>query len=168
MYIPHTEVDREEMLEIIGVERVEDLFTDVPPAHRFPKLNIPPALTEMEVVAELENISRTNQTAKELVCFLGAGAYHHYTPAAVDSILRRGEFYTAYTPYQPEISQGTLQIGRRFAHITVALSSISQAMRMILTPWAVQMLFYPRSMRTPPWLWSSIPTFLDASMISVK
>lgn len=109
MYIPHTEVDREEMLEIIGVERVEDLFTDVPPAHRFPKLNIPPALTEMEVVAELENISRTNQTAKELVCFLGAGAYHHYTPAAVDSILRRGEFYTAYTPYQPEISQGTLQ-----------------------------------------------------------
>ena len=109
MYIPHTEVDREEMLEIIGVERVKDLFTDVPPAHRFPKLNIPPALTEMEVVAELENISRTNQTAKELVCFLGAGAYHHYTPAAVDSILRRGEFYTAYTPYQPEISQGTLQ-----------------------------------------------------------
>jgi glycine dehydrogenase subunit 1 len=109
MYIPHTPADREAMLDTIGVERLEDLFQDVPAPHRFPELALPPALTEMEVMAELEELALSNESARELISFLGAGAYNHYIPAAVDAILRRGEFYTAYTPYQPEISQGTLQ-----------------------------------------------------------
>jgi glycine dehydrogenase subunit 1 len=109
MYFPHTDADREAMLQTIGVERLEDLFKGIPPKNRFPELKLPPALTEMEVLTEMQDLAWANDTAREMVCFLGAGAYNHYVPAAVDSILRRGEFYTAYTPYQPEISQGTLQ-----------------------------------------------------------
>jgi len=109
MFIPHTDLEREEMLKVIGVKKLEDLFKDVPEAYRFPKLDLSPALTEMEVYSEMQDISKANETTRDLACFLGAGAYNHYIPAAVDSLLRRGEFYTAYTPYQPEISQGTLQ-----------------------------------------------------------
>lgn len=109
MFIPHTDADREDMLKVIGVGGVDELFTDVPVAFRFPDLNLPEALTEMEVRRELEEISKTNRSIGDMICFLGAGAYNHYSPATVDSILRRGEFYTAYTPYQAEISQGTLQ-----------------------------------------------------------
>jgi glycine dehydrogenase subunit 1 len=97
------------MLRTIGVASLEDLFRDVPAAHRFPDLNLPSALTEMEVLADLKSIAASNESVEDLTCFLGAGAYHHYVPSVVDSIIRRGEFYTAYTPYQPEISQGTLQ-----------------------------------------------------------
>jgi glycine dehydrogenase subunit 1 len=109
MYIPHTPAEREEMLGVIGVSRLEDLFQAVPAAHRFPSLRLPPSLTEMEALAEMQELAYANSTTRELVSFLGAGAYNHYIPAAVDSILRRGEFYTAYTPYQPELAQGTLQ-----------------------------------------------------------
>ena len=109
MFIPHTDADREAMLRTIGISSLEDLFEDVPVKNRFPKLDLPPALTEMEAAAELRMISEANETVGELISFLGAGAYNHYIPAAVDMLLRRGEFYTAYTPYQPEISQGTLR-----------------------------------------------------------
>lgn len=109
MYIPHTNAEREAMLRTIGVESLEDLFQAVPKSSRFPKLDLPERFTEMEASVEMQNIAATNETVRDLVSFLGAGAYNHYIPAAVDSILRRGEFYTAYTPYQPEISQGTLQ-----------------------------------------------------------
>ena len=109
MYFPHTEPEREEMLKTIGVSRLEDLFQAVPARHRFPDLKLPPALTEMEALGEMQELAWANESAQDLVCFLGAGAYNHYVPAAVDMMLRRGEFYTAYTPYQPEISQGTLQ-----------------------------------------------------------
>jgi glycine dehydrogenase subunit 1 len=109
MFTPHTKADRDAMLSTIGVERIADLFKDLPAEHRFPELNLPPALTEMEVLTELQDIAWANDSAREMVCFIGAGAYNHYSPAAVDAILQRGEFLTAYTPYQPEISQGTLQ-----------------------------------------------------------
>jgi glycine dehydrogenase subunit 1 len=109
MFTPHTKMEQEAMLEVIGVKRLEDLFQDVPASHRFPALSLPPALTEMEVMAEMQELAAANESVQDLVCFLGAGAYHHYTPAVVDSIIRRGEFLTAYTPYQPEVSQGTLQ-----------------------------------------------------------
>ena len=109
MFIPHTDAEREEMLRTIGVKSLEDLFQDVPASLRFPKIDLPPALSEMEAIADLEDLSQGNETTRSLACFLGAGAYNHYIPAAVNTILRRGEFYTAYTPYQPEISQGTLQ-----------------------------------------------------------
>ncbi len=109
MYIPHTDQEREEMLRTIGVSSLEDLFRDVPEPFRFPALNLPPALSEMEAAAELQELADANESARDLICFLGAGAYNHYIPAAVDAIIRRGEFLTAYTPYQPEVSQGTLQ-----------------------------------------------------------
>jgi glycine dehydrogenase subunit 1 len=109
MFIPHTDADRETMLRTVGISRLEDLFGDVPEKYRFPTLNLPPAQTEMEISAELQEMSLTNESVRDLVCFLGAGAYNHYVPAAVDAIIRRGEFLTAYTPYQPELSQGTLQ-----------------------------------------------------------
>lgn len=109
MFTPHTKSDLEAMLETIGIANIDDLFSYLPAEHMHPQLDLPSALTEMEVLTELQDIAWANDTARELVSFLGAGAYNHYTPAVVDSILRRGEFYTAYTPYQPEISQGTLQ-----------------------------------------------------------
>src|SRR5574341_1329192 len=109
-YIPISPKERDAMLATIGVKTLDDLFKDAPAKHRFPKLNLPAALTEMEAAAELADIAASNENVRgDLISFLGAGAYNHYTPAVVDHILRRGEFYTAYTPYQPEISQGTLQ-----------------------------------------------------------
>ncbi|MFZ0532834.1 MAG: aminomethyl-transferring glycine dehydrogenase subunit GcvPA [Anaerolineales bacterium] len=109
MFIPHTDADRAAMLRAVGIEKLDDLFSDVPEKYRFPTLNLPPALTEMEVSAELQDIALANESVHDLICFLGAGVYNHYIPAAVDAIIRRGEFLTAYTPYQPELSQGTLQ-----------------------------------------------------------
>lgn len=108
-YIPHTDVERQQMLAAIGVPTIEDLFEAVPSAHRFPKLDLPPAMSEMEVLAELQALAEANDSAQDFALFRGAGAYHHYIPSAVNHILLRGEFYTAYTPYQPEVSQGTLQ-----------------------------------------------------------
>jgi glycine dehydrogenase subunit 1 len=109
MFHPHTDSDREAMLKTIGAKSVEELFDAVPEEHRFPEMVLPPTLTEMEAREFLQDLSEGNETGRDLPLFLGAGAYNHYSPAAVDFILRRGEFYTAYTPYQPEISQGTLQ-----------------------------------------------------------
>jgi len=108
-YIPISPNERDAMLETVGVKQLDDLFDAVPAKHRFPTLNLPPAITEMEAAAELGELAYANESTRELVSFLGAGMYNHYIPSVVDHILRRGEFYTAYTPYQPEISQGTLQ-----------------------------------------------------------
>jgi glycine dehydrogenase subunit 1 len=124
MFIPHTDSDRDAMLHTIGVDAIEALFADVPVAHRFPALDLPPALTEMEVRAELQGIADANYSAADLACFLGAGAYKHYTPAAVDMLLRRGEFYTAYTPYQPEVAQGTLQAIFEYQSLVAALTGM--------------------------------------------
>jgi glycine dehydrogenase subunit 1 len=124
MFIPHTDSDREAMLKVVGVPRLEDLFRDVPEKYRFPELDLPSALTEMEARTELQTIAAANDSADDLACFLGAGAYHHYVPAAVDSILRRGEFYTAYTPYQPEVSQGTLQAIFEYQSLVAALTGM--------------------------------------------
>ena len=124
MFIPHTDQETKEMLEVVGVKDIESLFKDIPKKYRFPKLNLPPAMTEMEIMAEMQNISQANESTQDLVCFLGAGVYNHYTPAAVDMLLRRGEFYTAYTPYQPEISQGTLQVIFEFQSLITALTGM--------------------------------------------
>jgi len=109
MFVPHSDTEREQMLRAIGVDNVEKLFEAVPSKYRFPELDLPQALTEIEAMQQLSDLSFANESARDLACFLGAGAYNHYIPAAVDSIIRRGEFLTAYTPYQPEVSQGTLQ-----------------------------------------------------------
>lgn len=109
-YIPISPNERDAMLNTVGVKSLDDLFDAIPKKHRFPELDLPPALTEMEAAAHLGEMASSNENVREhLVSFLGAGAYHHYVPSVVDHMLRRGEFYTAYTPYQPEISQGTLQ-----------------------------------------------------------
>ncbi len=124
MFTPHTLEDRDAMLRTIGASSVDDLFQAVPKAHRYPDLNLPQALTEIEVLSELRSIAEANESVQDLVCFLGAGAYNHYIPAAVDSILRRGEFYTAYTPYQPEVSQGTLQSIFDYQSLVAALTGM--------------------------------------------
>ena len=109
-FIPISPTERDAMLSTIGVKHLDELFDSIPKKHRFPKLDLPPALAEMEASALLSDIAQANENVHEhLISFLGAGAYNHYIPSVVDHILRRGEFYTAYTPYQPEISQGTLQ-----------------------------------------------------------
>jgi len=109
-YIPISPKERDDMLGTIGVKSLDDLFDAIPAKHRFPKLDIPAALTEMEALDELSGLANANENVRsDLISFLGAGMYNHYIPSAVDHMLRRGEFYTAYTPYQPEISQGTLQ-----------------------------------------------------------
>jgi len=108
-YIPHTEANRKEMLAAIGVNSLEELFPAVPDKYKFPEMRLPAALSEMETWWEMQGLSEANADVNHYACFLGAGAYNHYVPHTVDYVLRRGEFYTAYTPYQPEISQGTLQ-----------------------------------------------------------
>ncbi len=126
-YVPHTEADRAEMLAAIGVDRVEDLFHDVPAACRFPELNLPEPLSEMEIMAELQALSEENLDTGHYTCFLGAGAYHHYVPRVVDQVISRSEFYTAYTPYQPEISQGTLQSIFEYQSMICALTGMDVA-----------------------------------------
>ncbi|NOZ27621.1 MAG: aminomethyl-transferring glycine dehydrogenase subunit GcvPA [Chloroflexi bacterium] len=108
-YIPNSDADRAAMLEVIGVQSVDDLFRDVPAEYRYPKLDLPAPVSEMEVLQELQALSEENIDLDHVACFLGAGAYRHFIPSVVDFVLSRSEFYTAYTPYQPEISQGTLQ-----------------------------------------------------------
>jgi len=108
-YIPNTEADKQAMLEAIGVASVADLFEAVPDRARFPQLNLPKPLSEMEILAELTAMSDKNADAHHYANFLGAGAYNHFVPSLVTQMQSRGEFYTAYTPYQPEVSQGTLQ-----------------------------------------------------------
>ncbi len=106
-YIPHTEKDIREMLEVIGVSGIEELFKDISPELRAKSFHLPEGKSEFEVLEYLQALSRQN--TEGLVSFLGAGFYDHYIPAAVDALSSRSEFYTAYTPYQPECSQGWLQ-----------------------------------------------------------
>ncbi len=109
VYTPHTAAERQEMLARIGVEALEDLFADVPQRYRYPDLNLPPPASEMEILGELQELAQANLNANSVPTFLGAGAYRHWVPAVVDYVISRGEFATAYTPYQAEVSQGTLQ-----------------------------------------------------------
>src|SRR5512145_2428595 len=108
-YIPTTESNRREMLAEIGAASVEELFKDVPAANRFPELKLPKAVSEMEVLDELYGMALKNSSTGCFATFLGAGAYNHFVPSAIPALASRGEFLTAYTPYQPEVSQGTLQ-----------------------------------------------------------
>jgi len=109
VYIPHTDAERQAMLADIGVENVEELFWDIPEKFRYPQLDLPEPLSEMETLQELQFLAGLNLNANTTPAFLGAGAYRHWVPSVVDYVISRGEFYTAYTPYQAEVSQGTLQ-----------------------------------------------------------
>jgi glycine dehydrogenase subunit 1 len=123
-YISITENERAEMLRAIGVQSVADLFTDVPEALRFPPLDLPAPLSELELMQELRRLDSANAHAQRQSMFLGAGAYNHFTPSAVDQIVRRSEFYTAYTPYQPEVSQGTLQAIFEYQSLIAGLTNM--------------------------------------------
>ena len=109
-YLSLTDADREVMLAAIGVSSVEELFEQIPPGVRLGRdLDLPPALPELELVRHLTELAERNAHTGVELSFLGAGIYDHYVPAVVDVLLSRGEFLTAYTPYQPEMSQGVLQ-----------------------------------------------------------
>ena len=124
---PHTAEDRAEMLDAVGVSGLEELFAVVPDEVRFPELRLPRALTEMEAAARLQELAARNMPAAGGNTFLGAGSYNHFVPATVGQILARGEFYTAYTPYQPEVAQGTLQVIYEFQSMVAALLGMEVA-----------------------------------------
>lgn len=109
-YYPNTDDDRQNMLSAIGVKSFDELIKDIPEEIRLKRdLSIPPAMSELEVVKHLSYLANKNVNTQEAVSFLGAGAYDHFIPSAIGALLGRSEFYTAYTPYQAEVSQGTLQ-----------------------------------------------------------
>src|SRR6516165_8053975 len=124
-FIPHTDADVAAMLGTIGVSRIEDLFDEIPPELRVKSLpGVPDALNEMEVGRLMGERARTDGTA---LSFIGAGAYEHHIPAAVWAITTRGEFYSAYTPYQAEASQGTLQLIYEFQTMIARLTGMEVA-----------------------------------------
>ncbi|GAI71273.1 unnamed protein product, partial [marine sediment metagenome] len=108
-YLPNTDADRSLMLREIGVSSIEELFQDIPERYRHAHFNLPPPLSELELKKELRQLASHNVSLDEYACFLGAGSYRHFIPGIVSHITGRSEFYTAYTPYQAEVSQGTLQ-----------------------------------------------------------
>src|SRR5262245_54340132 len=116
------------MLARVGVKTVEELFAAVPDEVRLRRrLALPPALTEIELERHVRALVRHNQPADEAVCFLGGGSYDHFIPAVVDAVASRSEYYTAYTPYQAEASQGSLQIGFEFQTLICQLTGMDVA-----------------------------------------
>ena len=126
-YSPNTDADRRQMLDAIGVDSVAELFQDIPAQHRDPALNIPPPLSELELRREIEAMARENVVPGEHACFLGGGSYRHFIPAIVRQIASRSEFMTCYTPYQPEVSQGTLQAHYEFQSLVCQLTGMEVA-----------------------------------------
>jgi glycine dehydrogenase subunit 1 len=127
-YLPMTEQDKKEMLEAIGIEAVDELFSDIPEEVRFNgRLNIKEAKSESALTKELFKLANQNVNLKTHASFLGAGVYDHYIPSIVDHVISRSEFYTAYTPYQPEISQGELQAIFEFQTMICELTGMDVA-----------------------------------------
>jgi glycine dehydrogenase subunit 1 len=124
-FVPHSEAEREAMLRTIGASSEDDLLSDVPESLRLARpLDLPPALSEWEAVRSLQQLAAASRS---LTCFAGAGYYDHHVPAVVDHIIRRSEFYTAYTPYQAEVSQGTLQSIYEFQSMICELMGLDVA-----------------------------------------
>src|SRR5215211_450230 len=124
---PHTLEDRAAMLAAIGVDSFDRLVEAVPKDVRYPRLDLPPLLTEMEAAQRLAELAERNVIPKPGDTFLGAGSYQHFIPATVNQIISRGEFYTAYTPYQPEVAQGTLQVIYEFQTMVAELYGMEVA-----------------------------------------
>ena len=124
-FVPHSDADRREMFAKVGVSDIKELYSDVPDSliqEGLPEM--PDALSEWEAVRAIQEMASQNHS---LVCFAGAGQYDHFVPAAVDHLIRRSEFYTAYTPYQPEVSQGTLQVIYEFQTMVCELTGMDVA-----------------------------------------
>jgi glycine dehydrogenase subunit 1 len=127
-YIPHTAGDVTQMLEQVGVATLEDLFVEVPESVRLKRpLDLTEAASETELLRELKTLAAENATPETHKSFLGGGAYHHFIPTVIDLLISRSEFYTAYTPYQPEISQGTLQAVFEFQTLICQLTGMDAA-----------------------------------------
>ena len=126
-YVPNTDQDRSAMLSVLDLQSVDDLFADIPPHIRDLPLALPAGLTELELKRELGALAASNFSVETAPCFLGGGAYRHFIPSVVNSIISRSEFYTAYTPYQPEISQGTLQTIFEFQSMMCELTGMEAA-----------------------------------------
>ncbi len=127
-YLPHTDTDVQQMLDKIGVSEINELFSGIPDDCRLKKpLDLAPAKSESEVLAFLRNLSEQNSQVSDWDSFLGGGAYNHFIPAVIDQLVSRSEFYTAYTPYQPEISQGTLQAIFEFQTLICQLTGMDVA-----------------------------------------
>src|SRR5207248_2902019 len=109
------------------IQSVEQLFDDVPADVRFPDLHLPPALSELEAARHLAGLAAQNVSVRDWPCFIGGGAYYHYAPSAVGHIMGQPNFYTAYTPYQPEVSQGTLQASFEFQSLVCELLGMGVA-----------------------------------------
>ena len=126
-YTPNTDEDRRQMLEAIGVDSIEELFKDIPEDYMINALDLPPARSEPELMAYVQQLADTNMVPGDYACFLGAGVYRHHIPAVVRQITGRSEFMTAYTPYQPEVSQGTLQSAYEFQTLICQLTGMEVA-----------------------------------------
>jgi glycine dehydrogenase subunit 1 len=127
-FLPQTDEDIKEMLEKIGVKSFEELLSCIPKELLLKtKLNLPESLSELEALAQVKNLAALDKSAGNSACFLGGGAYDHFIPAAVDAILSRSEFYTAYTPYQAEVSQGTLQAIYEYQSLICHLTGMDAA-----------------------------------------
>lgn len=128
MFLPHTENERQEMLRTIGVDTLEDLFADIPATLRLKaRLDLPPSASEAQIWQEARRLAARNRDLDTYPCFLGAGAYDHLIPAAVSALVSRGEFLTAYTPYQAEVSQGELQAMWEYQSMMVELTGMDVA-----------------------------------------
>jgi len=126
-YIPNTESDRQSMLSEIGVSDLNELFSDIPEQYRNPTLNLPRPKSEFELMSYINQLVSMNKVPGDYSCFLGAGSYRHYIPAVVRSLTSRGEYVTSYTPYQPEVSQGTLQTEFEFQTLCAQLTGMEVA-----------------------------------------
>lgn len=126
-YTPNTDADRRLMLDAIGAASADDLFADIPAALRNPELDLPPPKSELELRRYFAELAAMNKTPGDYACFLGAGSYRHHIPAIVRQLTGRSEFMTAYTPYQPEISQGTLQTEFEFQTLCAELTGMDVA-----------------------------------------
>ena len=126
-YSPNTEADRRTMLDAIGVASVDELFEDIPGQLRDPEFALPDPISELELTREIEDLAKRNVTPGDYACFLGAGSYRHYVPAAVRHIASRGEYMTSYTPYQAEVAQGTLQTTYEFQSLVCQLTGMDVA-----------------------------------------
>tara|TARA_B100001123_G_scaffold62792_1_gene68761 strand:- start:520 stop:1860 length:1341 start_codon:yes stop_codon:yes gene_type:complete len=123
-YIPNTEDDRREMLAAIGVDQISDLFVDIPSAKRVSAIGLPESISELSLKREFQELAGKNVVPGEYAMFLGAGVYNHFIPSAIAPLISRGEFLTSYTPYQPEVSQGTLQATYEFQSLISLLTAM--------------------------------------------
>jgi len=123
-YIPHNSDERAQMLQAIGLTDIEQLFADVPQSLRYPNLDLPAPLAPMVAERELAALAESNCAITPQRSFIGAGTYHHYVPPIVTDVLHRPSLYSAYTPYQPELSQGTLQAMFEYQSLIAALTGL--------------------------------------------